>query len=118
MVRDGIAPIELIKRMKAFYMFSAAKRRARLENIPFDIEESDVIVPDNCPVTGKPLQWNAEGRWRDDSPSLDKLIPSLGYTKGNVWVISWRANCLKKDATLEEIDQLSRYVRERLTKVA
>ena len=41
-----------------------------------------------------------------DSPTIDKLIPSLGYTKGNVWVISRRANMIKSDATLEELELL------------
>ena len=37
-----------------------------------------------------------------DSPSLDRIVPELGYVKGNIRVISNRANHLKSDATLEE----------------
>jgi hypothetical protein len=37
------------------------------------------------------------------TPSLDRIDSSLGYVKGNVWVISWRANHIKTDATLDEL---------------
>ena len=36
------------------------------------------------------------------SPSLDRLVPALGYVKGNVQVISWRANKLKGEGTAED----------------
>ena len=31
---------------------------------------------------------------------------TLGYTKGNVWIVSRRANMIKSDATLEELELL------------
>ena len=31
------------------------------------------------------------------------MIPELGYIKGNVWVISNKANRIKNNATLEEL---------------
>jgi hypothetical protein len=37
------------------------------------------------------------------SPSLDQLIARNGYVRGNVWVISHRANTLKSNATSEEL---------------
>lgn len=40
---------------------------------------------------------------RPASPSLDKIIPSLGYVPGNVRIISARANLLKNDATVDEL---------------
>ena len=40
------------------------------------------------------------------SPSLDQIVPGLGYVKGNVQVISHRANTLKSDGTLEEFKKL------------
>ena len=43
---------------------------------------------------------------RLSSPSLDKVIPSLGYVKGNIWVISYRANTIKNNCTFEEIEKL------------
>lgn len=42
----------------------------------------------------------------DDSPSIDRIIPELGYTKGNIRVISNRANLLKSNATIEELQKV------------
>lgn len=39
-------------------------------------------------------------------PSLDKIIPKLGYVKGNVWVVSNKANRIKSNATIEELELL------------
>lgn len=47
------------------------------------------------------------GKQHAASPSLDRIIPTLGYVPGNVWVISHRANELKRDATLQEIQMLA-----------
>lgn len=41
-----------------------------------------------------------------NSPSLDKINPIKGYVKGNVRVISQRANWLKNDATYEEMETI------------
>jgi hypothetical protein len=43
---------------------------------------------------------------KNHSPSLDRIFPELGYTKGNVRVISWRANWIKNNSTIEEIEKL------------
>lgn len=39
-------------------------------------------------------------------PSLDKIIPKLVYVKGNVWVVSNKANRIKSNATIEELELL------------
>jgi len=48
----------------------------------------------------------------DHSPSLDRIDNSKGYTKDNVMVISFRANNIKKDANLQELKALVRYLEE------
>lgn len=79
--------------------------------MPFDLTPLDITIPDACPVLGIALCRNAEGGFNDASPSLDRLIPALGYVRGNVVVISNRANILKKNATLAEIEALARWMR-------
>ena len=74
------------------------------------MEATDIVVPEFCPVLGLRLKISEEGRWTDSSPSLDRFIPSLGYVKGNVRVISWRANRIKCDATVEEVRALLAYM--------
>jgi hypothetical protein len=84
-------------------LFYSAKSRAKENNLDFDIELSDIIVPLVCPVLGIEISTSKE---KNNSPSLDKIIPSLGYTRGNVRVISWRANWIKNNMTPEEVEKL------------
>lgn len=92
----------------AYRMVSAACARASRSGLPFDICPDDIVVPDVCPVFGTPFTSRSS---KNLSPSLDRLIPSLGYVKGNVQVISWRANRLKLDASLDELERLVDWLR-------
>lgn len=84
-------------------MLAAAKQRAKRDNLPFDLEVSDIIIPTFCPILQIPLKRNERYENRKSSPSLDKIIPELGYVKGNVQVISHLANAMKSYATPEEL---------------
>ena len=77
-------------------LWSRAKYRAKQKGREFTITKEDIVIPDICPLLGTPIQ----------SPSLDRIDSSKGYIKGNVWVISNRANTLKNDATLTELKTL------------
>lgn len=89
-------------------LFLSAKTRARKKNIECTITESDIIVPEKCPVLGINLiiQEKSIG---ENSPTLDRIDNKLGYIPGNVIVISNRANRLKNDATLDELSLLSKF---------
>lgn len=84
-----------------FQLVSGAKMRAKKKGIPFEISAADIAIPEICPVLGIKLHRGA-GR-TDCSPSIDRINNSLGYVRGNVLVISWRANRLKGDGTLAEL---------------
>lgn len=90
-------------------IYEHAKRRAREKGYLFDIEISDVIIPDVCPVLGIPLMIG-DGYQTHNSPTLDRICNDKGYVKGNVQVISWRANSLKRDANIEEIRSILEYM--------
>lgn len=87
-------------------MFVNARNRARRFGLPFDIVEADIVVPEKCPVFGTYLIFG-EGRWCDESPTLDKIVPEKGYVKGNIVVISWRANRIKNNASPDELRKLA-----------
>lgn len=72
---------------KELYLWCSAKQRAEEGSIPFNLEVKDICIPTHCPILGIKLAHDNKST-RDDSPSLDKVIPSLGYIKGNVAVIS------------------------------
>ena len=95
---------------REFDLWSAAKERANKSGIAFDIELDDIVIPETCPVLGIPIDIKlGRGRRNSDSPSLDKFIPALGYIKGNVHVISWRANRMKSDGTPEEWQKIAEW---------
>lgn len=82
-------------------MLQAAKARAKQKGLLFTITEADITVPDACPLLGIPLAASREAR-TPGSPSLDRKDARKGYVPGNVWVISYRANRIKNDATVAE----------------
>jgi hypothetical protein len=91
-------------------LWRAAKARAKRKGLPFTITVADVQVPELCPVFGVPLRVGTRQKMAH-APSIDRLIPSLGYVPGNIKAISNRANTLRRDATLEELEAVTRYAR-------
>jgi hypothetical protein len=110
-----------------YSLLQALKDRARRRGYDSDLEVSDIPdVPNICPVLGIPIlkyrKWSegkgkGKGRNRhDSSPTIDRLDSNLPYLKkyrNNLAVISWRANKLKSDATIDELIKLSQYVQTR-----
>lgn len=89
-------------------MLRETRKRASREKISFNLDREDIYIPTHCPVLGMPLDFGI----KDSYPTLDRIIPEEGYTKGNVKVISFRANRLKSDASLVELKMLVRYVKK------
>lgn len=89
------------------------KLRAKKKGLPFDLTLDDLPVPEFCPVLGIPLQPRS-GKFHDRSPSIDRLVPERGYVKGNVAVISYRANRIKDYGTLEELKKVVAYLERHL----
>lgn len=92
-------------------MLSRVKYRAKKENIPFNLSIDDIPFLKICPVFNVPFTFGKKGVPKHWSPSLDKIIPMLGYVKGNVQVISYLANCMKQDATPEQLNQFAEWVK-------
>ena len=90
-------------------MLQNAKQRACQCGVSFDLTAMDIVIPERCPVLGIELGIGTWGH-TDCSPSLDRFDASLGYVRGNVAVISNRANRLKGDGTLAEHEALVRWM--------
>ncbi len=88
---------------QATCMVIAARRRAKEAGIPFDITPEDVVIPTTCPILGIPLRRSSQSGGDDNSPSLDRIIPEKGYVRGNIVVMSKRANNAKNNLTGEEL---------------
>lgn len=83
-------------------MLRHARKRAHIRGFPCTITLDDFSIPKLCPLLEIELRV-AENGVKPYSPSLDRIVPGLGYVPGNVWVISHRANALKGDATVQEL---------------
>jgi hypothetical protein len=82
-----------------------AKKRAKQLNIPFNLRKEDIIIPEFCPILGIKMEYS-DGCMSDNSPSIDRIIPELGYVKDNIIIISNKANRIKNNASFEEIEKL------------
>jgi hypothetical protein len=90
-------------------MLRSARDRALLQGLPFSITVADVSIPARCPVLGMPLK-QGRGPLKPASPSLDRIVPALGYVSGNVQVISHLANSMKGAASQEQLLSFARWV--------
>lgn len=95
-----------LSRTLMYTMWCSAKASANQRNLPFNIEPADILIPTVCPLLGIPL-YVGKKKHCPNSPSLDKIIPAKGYVKGNIQVVSYRANVIKQDASLEELQTLT-----------
>lgn len=100
------------------FILKGAKHRAKLAGLEFTITEADVVAPEFCPVLGIRMKSGLGTRrgneMRDAAPSIDRIDNSRGYTPDNVVVVSLRANRLKSDATVEELEAVAQYYRRLL----
>jgi hypothetical protein len=96
------------------FVWYAAKRRAKQHNIIFTITKQDIIdvspIDNRCPILGIILEFGNK-TVQDNSPSLDRLIPHLGYVPGNIALISHRANRIKNDATVDELEKVFSFMK-------
>ncbi len=93
------------------FLFTEARKRAKEKGLPFSIEVSDIVIPEHCPILGITLE-KGEGPAVDGSPSIDKIVPNLGYVKGNIQVISKKANIMKSNATKEELIMFAKWIQK------
>jgi hypothetical protein len=104
-----------IKNLRS-HMLRGARLRSQQKNLDFDLTLEDIIIPDFCPVLGIALKSN-ERTSNENSPSLDRIIPDKGYVKGNVIVVSHRANMIKHNATPEEIIAVGEYYKKLIEEI-
>lgn len=92
-------------------MHQRAKQRCKETGRDFLIEVTDIVIPDVCPILGIEINANCgkSGAYAN-SPSLDRIDNSKGYTKDNVWVISQKANAMKHCATNTELLKFANWI--------
>jgi len=95
-----------------YHMWRSARKRARRDEVPCDIKPEDIVIPEVCPVLGI-LMVHGEGKASFASPTLDRFLPELGYVKGNIEVISLRANSIKRHYSTETIGLVYKWMLNR-----
>jgi len=90
----------------------SCKARAKECDLPFDITENHLkeIWTDVCPAFGTPLDIKAK-KSEEGHAQLDRVVPRKGYTIGNVVWLSQRANRIKDDATIEDLERLLEWLK-------
>lgn len=96
------------------YKLNACRNRAKKESLPFDIDLDYLlsIYGETCPYLGIKLSLvNSSGNSMD-ALSIDKIIPSLGYVKGNVMIVSFKANVMKQDVDIQTLKKFAHSILE------
>lgn len=89
------------------------RRKCLKDGYDFNITWDDLIPPKICPVLGIEMKIGGGRSYESQkiSPSVDRFDNGKGYVKGNVRIISKRANSLKSDATIKELYAVIRYMK-------
>ena len=103
------------KDLTADNLLNGARFRSRIHNIPFSLDKAWILenLKDFCPIFGTSFLL-CSGKIKNESPSIDRLIPSQGYTKENCRIISFKANRMKSDGTLDELEKVVAYIKANL----
>jgi hypothetical protein len=96
-----------------FTWANAIKTRATKNGIPYDLDADFLMsmMPTHCPILGVEFQRYVGHGSGPFSPTVDRIIPALGYVRSNVMIISKRANQIKSDATPEEVMQVALFLK-------
>lgn len=84
-------------------LFERVKKSAKKRKLEFSLTIDDIIIPKYCPLLEIKLTYELTYETKDSYFSIDRINSNLGYVKGNIQVISFKANTMKSNATKEEL---------------
>lgn len=89
-------------------VFHNAKKRSKDYGIEFSITKEWLVknAPSQCPLLGVNLKYNTK-KSEPNTASIDRKDSTKGYTSDNCKIISFKANRIKNNATLSEIQLLA-----------
>lgn len=118
-IQNLISRLGLVPRKGRFIDFRERKVQELLRYAKYrsskdsDIEFEDLLpLPTHCPILGIELSY--EGLNLINGVSIDQIYPGKGYVKGNVCLMSIRANRLKNDGTALEHELIAKFMRQPL----
>jgi len=86
-----------------YLIWYRAKENSKHGKYEFNLEVSDIIIPEYCPLLGFKLVFGIENNNLDNYYTIDRIDSSKGYIKGNIQIISRLANTMKNNATEEQL---------------
>lgn len=89
-------------------ILNRTKARAKRKSFEFNLELCDIVVPERCPVFDIPFVYGDHML----TPSVDRIDSSKGYIKGNIVIISNKANMMKSSANLEDVSKLYEWMKK------
>lgn len=99
---------------REYEMFKAAKVRAKKKGLDFNIEPSDIVIPEYCPVFPWIKLEPGDKRVHKGSPTIDRVDNNKGYTKDNIAIISYYANSIKQNSNSKELRLLADWIDSKL----
>lgn len=96
-------------------MVNKSRNRAAKNNVEFNadaVRTASESATKNCPCCGVEFNYNRNRGWagRRYSPSMDRVDNEKGYITGNLAVICWRCNAIKRDATSSELRLIADWI--------
>jgi len=102
------------KESRKYKMWRVAKTNAKRLHREFAITLDDIVIPEYCPLLK--IKLDEHSKIIDNIPSLDRINNNLGYIKENILVVSWRANRIKSNYSLDELKIMTNNLEKILNK--
>jgi archaellum component FlaC len=91
-------------------ILARARQRAKRKEFEFNLEVEDIVIPLRCPILDIEIIRNKKEDLKDNSPSLDRIDNAKGYVKGNIMVVSNKANTMKSNASPEQLIKFAQWI--------
>jgi len=72
-----------------------------------DVRQALAETGGRCIYCGIMFNFQRTTSSRRDSPSVDRIVPSEGYTRSNIAICCYRCNAIKSDATYHELYKMA-----------
>ena len=92
------------------HMVTDARIRARKQGLEFDLIKEEINFPDVCPILNLELKHGRDD-WQN-SPNIDRIDNTKGYTMDNIIVVSALANTIKTSATPDQIIKVGEFYKK------
>jgi hypothetical protein len=86
-----------------YRLWKQARDSSKQRDLDFNITVEDIVIPERCTYLGLILTDIRDSGRYDSNISLDRIDNTVGYVKGNIQVISSKANFMKRNASIEEL---------------